>query len=195
MAHTRTTTYIQHNKKGFTLVEMLVSVAIFLVVMVISVGMFLTMTDAERKSRDLRLAMDNFSVVLEDMIRSIRTGYDYICGGLAFSVPRDCPGGDASFAFTQSNGSQAEYKLQSGIFYKTWTPPGGMAPLTWAYFQNDPKLTVNNLTFVVRGADATEPDTQPYVLISLEGEVVTRNIKTPFHAQTFIDQRGLKLPP
>lgn len=66
--------------KGFTLIEIMVSVSIFSMVMVIVVGALLVLNDANKKAQALRAIVDNLNFAVEDMTRSIRTGKDYNCG-------------------------------------------------------------------------------------------------------------------
>lgn len=63
--------------KGFTLVEMLVAISIFMLVMVSTLGAFLSMVDLNKKVQNVRVAMDNANLAMESMMRTIRLGYDY----------------------------------------------------------------------------------------------------------------------
>lgn len=65
-------------KKGFTLVEMIVSLAVFMVVAVIAVGALLKITDANRKSQALKTAINNINYALDAMSREIRTGRNMV---------------------------------------------------------------------------------------------------------------------
>lgn len=64
-------------KKGFTLIEIMVSLAIFTVVAVIAVGALLKVMDANRKSINLKTAINNLNFALESMSREMRVGSDY----------------------------------------------------------------------------------------------------------------------
>ncbi|MDO8518529.1 MAG: type II secretion system protein, partial [bacterium] len=68
------------NNRGFTLVEMLVSVAIFTVVMVIALGALLSLSAASRKVQTINTAVNNLSFAVDSMSRLIRTGLNYHCG-------------------------------------------------------------------------------------------------------------------
>jgi prepilin-type N-terminal cleavage/methylation domain-containing protein len=62
-------------KKGFTLIEMLVTVSLFAIIVTIAIGGF---TNAERTQRQVSAlisAQSNVSIALEQMSRNIRTGY------------------------------------------------------------------------------------------------------------------------
>ncbi len=64
-------------QKGFTLVEMIVSMAIFIVVALIAVGALLKVLDANRKSLNLKTAINNLNFALESMSREMRVGGEY----------------------------------------------------------------------------------------------------------------------
>lgn len=64
-------------QKGFTLVEMIVSLAIFAIVAVVAVGALLKVTDANKKSQSLKTAINNLNFALESMSREMRVGANY----------------------------------------------------------------------------------------------------------------------
>ena len=63
--------------KGFTLIEMMVSVSIFVIVAFIVVSTLLTMSYAYKKAQKMRLLMDNFNFSLQSMSLDIREGINY----------------------------------------------------------------------------------------------------------------------
>lgn len=68
-----------HYKKGFTLIEIIVSLSIFTIVAVIAVGALLKVVDANKKSQTLKTSINNINFVLDTMSREIRTGNNYYC--------------------------------------------------------------------------------------------------------------------
>jgi prepilin-type N-terminal cleavage/methylation domain-containing protein len=66
--------------RGFTLVEMIVSLAIFAVVAVIAVGALLKVIDANKKAQSIQSSITNINFALESISRDIRVGTDYTCG-------------------------------------------------------------------------------------------------------------------
>lgn len=64
---------------GFTLIEIIVSLAIFTIVAVIAVGAFLKIIDANKKSQTLKTAINNVNFALESMTRELRVGSRYSC--------------------------------------------------------------------------------------------------------------------
>lgn len=67
------------SQKGFTLVEMIVSLGIFSVVAVVALGALMKIMTANQKAQTLQSAMTNINFALEAMSREIRTGYNYNC--------------------------------------------------------------------------------------------------------------------
>jgi prepilin-type N-terminal cleavage/methylation domain-containing protein len=62
-------------KKGFTLIEMLVTVGLFAIIITIAVGGFVNAERTQRQVSSLISAQSNVSLALEQMSREIRTGY------------------------------------------------------------------------------------------------------------------------
>lgn len=65
---------------GFTLVEMIVSLALFTVVVTISVGSLLVLITANSQLQDEQNILANLSFSLDSMTREIRTGTNFFCG-------------------------------------------------------------------------------------------------------------------
>jgi prepilin-type N-terminal cleavage/methylation domain-containing protein len=68
-----------HHQRGFTLVEIIVSLAIFTIVAVVAVGAFLKIIDANKQSQLLQTAMNNVNFALESIVREMRVGSTYAC--------------------------------------------------------------------------------------------------------------------
>lgn len=66
-------------QKGFTLVEMIVALAIFAIVALVAIGALLKVTDANKKSQSLKTAINNLNFALESMSREMRVGFNYAC--------------------------------------------------------------------------------------------------------------------
>jgi prepilin-type N-terminal cleavage/methylation domain-containing protein len=62
-------------KKGFTLIEMLVTVGLFTIIITIAVGGFINAIRTQKQVSSLIATQSNASLVLEQMTREIRTGY------------------------------------------------------------------------------------------------------------------------
>lgn len=86
-------------RSGFTLIEMLVSVALFSVVMLIAGATLLSLVYANRKAQALQSVINNLNVSLDGMVRNVREGEDYRCGGEAASYG-DCTTAGTIIYFT-----------------------------------------------------------------------------------------------
>ena len=87
---------------GFTLVEMIVAVALFAVVMLISVAALLSLVDANRKAQALQSVMNNLNIALDGMVRAVRMGSNYRCNVQSppIETPADCTNGGTVLYFT-----------------------------------------------------------------------------------------------
>lgn len=191
---------IQHSsRRGFSLVEMIVSLGIFTIILFIATSSFLAIVNADRKSRAVRIAMDNLNLALEDMSRSIKTGKQYGCGGS--SVLTDCPSpGGSGLSFYRQDGNFVTYKratsVDCGVLYGATqgcilkeVQGGGFMLAT------SPEIDIKDLRFIVSGsalgASSGGTDTeQPIVVIVIDGEIdVNTQSKTTFKIQTAVTQR------
>lgn len=177
---------LNHKKsqeKGFTLVEMLVSVAIFTLVMLIATSSIFTIVASNKKAESLKSVMDNLSFALESMTRNIRTGSNYFC----VDTSGNCPGGDSDFRFTsnQSNGAQIEYSLSNGqiMEYESDWGTNVAVPITAS------EINVTNLKFYLVGAG--KDGLQPRVLMTVIGTAGTSTSETEFNIQTTLSQRQI----
>ncbi len=180
--------------RGFTLVEMIVSIGLFTIVLFVASSSFLTVINADRKSRTTRIAMDNLAVTLEDMTRRLRTGTAYECGGMvSLSVPppvRDCLFGDDNntrIAFTDQDGRRVSYYLDDGAIMRERSA-GGEFEEEVSIRATSPEIEITGLTFFVNGS--TRGDAiQPYVTIIIRGST-SGVFDSGFSLQTTVTQRA-----
>src|SRR5277367_6109931 len=101
------------SQAGFTLIEMLVSIALFAIVMVVCVGALLSLVGANKKAQALQSTMNNLNISLDDMVRNLREGTGYnasgACSGNAGGNPQDCIQGGTEIAFTTYQGQHWIY--------------------------------------------------------------------------------------
>lgn len=67
---------------GFTLIEVMVSVTLFLIVMMIALGAVLAIVDGNKKTQAINSVSNNLNSAIESMVRDIKTGYAYTCADL-----------------------------------------------------------------------------------------------------------------
>ncbi len=92
-------------KRGFTLVELLVSIGLFAVITSIAVGGFVSILRSERQAAGLLAANSNVSLSIEQMAREMRTGYN-------FCTVRSCLLSELNFR--NARGEDITYRLQGG---------------------------------------------------------------------------------
>ena len=188
-------TYAQ--KRGFTLIELMVSVGIFAIIMVMALGALLSISTADRKSETIESVMNNLDFAVESMTRTMRTGYDYHCATISGG---DCAAGGTYFKFTAQDGSSVIYQYDSsatcgqtgtGGCIERLTSPDGV---TWsaALPITAPEVVISNLTFYLRGSalGSTGDNVQPNVVMTVNGYVqISPTQKSPFNLQTSVTQR------
>lgn len=192
---------------GYTIIETMIAISLFLVVVFSGLGALLNMNLIHQKSEDMRSIMDNLSFILEDISRNLRTGYNYRCypsgtwGGdeqqSILNVPQSCDnGGVIVFEETHGNDGDANaddqwvYKVDStdGVHYNiSKSVDGG---LTFVQLNIDEVSLTSGSGFSVLGAEAPPGnEQQPFVIIKLMGEITYKDIVTPFSLETAVSQR------
>lgn len=76
----------QVHTKGFTLIETMVSVSIFLIVMTIVLGSLLSIIDGNKKTQSINSVANNLNAAIESFTRDIKTGYTYRCAPVGSNV-------------------------------------------------------------------------------------------------------------
>lgn len=189
-----------HTGAGFTVIEMMVSVALFAVVMLVSTGALLSLATANRKAQALQSVMNNLNTTLDSMVRSMREGYSYHCGtGGPVTSPQDCPGGDTQIALEPHGGNPA---VSDQRVYE-FVPPSGAqhgyirrsldSGNTWIQI-TAPEISILDMKFYVVGT--TRGDVvQPKVVIEMKGIAggASGKITTVFHIQATAVQRVLDI--
>jgi len=180
---------------------MMVAVALFAVVMLVSAGALLSLSTANRKAQALQSVMNNLNITLDSMVRSIRAGSTFHCGvGGSVSLPQDCSNGNTQFAFEPHGGSastasdQRVYAFVSPTSsengYIQRSEDGGA---TWVRV-TAPEISITDMQFYVVGT--TRGDTvQPKVVVEVRGVAGGLNTKltSTFHIQATAVQRILDL--
>ena len=202
------------------MIEIIVSISIFTVVMVITMGALLTLNDASRKAQAIRTVIDNLNFTLEDMNRKIRTGDSYYC----YETPmlnsthpleanvwtHDCPtaGGPTLVVRPQAGSLNAGTRTwlaysfeknpvtgRGGIFVRTGEAIGQRIQ----FFQTrmsitSPEVDIKKMDYRVVGAEVKlgTPKRQPMVIINISGTVdlSKEKLRTDFSLQTAISQRN-----
>src|SRR3989344_870609 len=156
--------------QGFTLIEMIVSIALFAVVMTVAVGALLSLTGANKKAQALQSVMNNLNISVDSMVRNVRMGRDYRCVGDTADLTSpggktaDCLSGEEEIRFTcnPDTPSCADTSGRWGYRFTTGggCPAGALCKSTdpatsgtWARI-TAPEVTIEDVKFYVVG---TEP--------------------------------------
>lgn len=192
--------------RGFSLVELLVSLALFIVVLTMAVGSLLVLINANAKAQNIQSAVSNVQFALDSMAREIRTGSAYYCSTSAstnmvggYDQTSDCnkglylsiiEGGESLTSGGQ-NGRLA-YRYNSALHnIERKIGNGSWVALT------DPGVSINALHFNVAnslvGLQSGSPR-QANVTIYISGSVAgVANTDTSFTLQTTVTKRVIDL--
>jgi prepilin-type N-terminal cleavage/methylation domain-containing protein len=169
--------------RGFTLIELIVSIGLFAVVMTLAAGAYITVISINDQTEGITTNIDNAASALDLMTRTIRTGTQYGCP----HAGTDCADGGSTFSVTDSSGDQVSYTETNGVIYQT-TNGGSPVPLT------DPSITITSLVFYAVGTApySADGDTQQSrVTIVISGTVPSAPGKqVSFTVETGATMRG-----
>lgn len=196
--------------RGFTLIEMVVSVALFAIVMTICVDVLLSLVNADRKAQALQDVMNNLNITLDSMVRSVREGSAYHCGTPVSTTPTDC----TSTTDDPSNHYVFAYEPY-GSAYNSQTNSWSQQPTVYSYDPTTkriyrsingkqavavtaPEVSIDEMQFYVVGTTrgGSPPDNvQPKVIIIIKGTAGAAGTKTQttFSIQATAVQRVLDL--
>lgn len=165
--------------RGFTLVELMVSVALVASVVSMATGAYLIMIALNREAQAQATSINNLSHSLESMVRTIRSGNSYVsAGGVG------CVNGTA-LQVTNPNGTLTTYCREVNGTQGRITQNG--VALT------DPAINVTRLAFSLSGPLKTDT-TQSNVKIVIAGKVnVGAGKDRDFFIETWAAMRGIDL--
>ncbi|HUD04166.1 MAG TPA: type II secretion system protein [Candidatus Paceibacterota bacterium] len=164
--------------RGFTLIEMIVSIGIFTIVMLMATSTIFTVVAANNKAQSLKLVMDNLDFALDSMVREIRVGTNYSCP----DSPSNCSSGDTQFTFTSSDTGNPSitYSLSGAQIMESSGETS--LPIT------APNITIQSLKFYLVG---TPGSIQPRVLITVGGTSGSGTSASTFNIQTTVSERQI----
>jgi type II secretory pathway pseudopilin PulG len=205
---------------GFTLIEIMVSVSLFLVVMVVSLAAVVAIVDGNKKTQAIISVSNNLNYTIESMIRDIKTGYIYVCGDPALPLnktttytPCDTAQQSKITFISRITGQdltvQYEFKETSdgrGYIEKLFCPSSvillsGVSGCDAAVYNSgvgvaitSPDIDIDTGVsgfYVKPGLRGVE---QPGVFITLKGTAaINRTTSSDFSVQTFVSQRLLNI--
>lgn len=172
--------------KGFTLIEMLISVALFSIVATIVAAAYLNLVNLDRRTRTTNDLVNNMNFVLDTMERSIRTGSNFSCG----SGNGTCQ----SFTFTDQDGCITTFALTNAQITEAVSGGASGCQSSAAQSLNDPRISISNLRFIVTGV-GTSNNLEPQVLMLVSGSLRPAPNQAPvtFSVETAATERGIDI--
>lgn len=185
--------------KGFTLLELIVSMGIFLVVITAAVSAFLNVNDIEKKMSAFRAANDNINFAMETMAREIRGGDLVAGGGYKCGSFSDCKTDGEyeyiEFTTVETPPERIAYKVgDCDLIPAPPTPPQcikrGVAGVFFDITSSD--INITNLKFTAGGFAPSADTKQPIVIINIKGVTsasVRAELKSEINIQTAVSLR------
>lgn len=177
-------------KKGFTLVELLIAVSLFIIVATISIGAILSVFDANKKAQSSKTVVDNLNLAIENMARTVRFGSNYYCGiSSDISSVNNCLNGGNSISVT-FEGNRIIYSWNG-----TENDPIRKSENGGSNYTNitAPETKIEYLRFYVFGSTISD-NNQPYIVAVIKGRVGNKSTtQTIFSIGTLMSQRTLDI--
>lgn len=184
----------QHNKHGFTLLEMVISIGLFSVLIISTISIMIGVSKAQAKTANIQAIQDNIRFGLELITRELRTGTNYRlivnCGssgnGLQFTSVNQGVSQERFYYYSDTDGDA----IPDSIMRVAMATAGGIdctksRPLTAE------EVIVERLEFIVRGTAAGPGDGQPRATVSMSLRAKNPRIgtDTSMSLQTTVTQR------
>lgn len=194
------------SQAGFTLIELMVSLSLFVIVVLAVIGSLYSVNRASQKAASMRTVLDNLNFAMDAMSRSIKTGHHLWCqppenGVYSITDNHNCPMGSGqahdSLQLVNTLGQKeiVQFRLdtdrkeiQKRTRVSETQPWGDWIAMT------TPQISVETLSFYVDGANIAQGNNdflQPSVIIVVKGSVTANDGEIiPFSLQTVASQRA-----
>lgn len=209
---------IKKINKGFTLIETLVSLALFSVVLVIAGGTIVSVIDVNKRNQLISSVVNNLNYSIDSMVRDIKTGYLYKCNysNEAFQIANlkaslnigegTCSDEDGLTLVSTISGVDTVVKYafiknadENGYIEKTVYVDGN--PSSYSITDKN-NVNIESVKFVVKNPSALDCDAsilicaygQPSVFVVIKGKAGNQTIEvSKFYVQTLISQRVINI--
>jgi Tfp pilus assembly protein PilW len=191
------------SRSGVTLVEFLVAFSIFIVIISIAGGSFVRSARTQRAALQLMAVNDNMGITIEQMMREIRTGYNF-CTGLSpltdAAFVGACPDpatGSSELQFVTAGNVVTRYRLngtaiQKGIAGAASCPSGDLVgDICYRNITAD-NVKVTKAYFESRYNNSEIPPRPPRIIISLSitsTDPLVESMISPMTIQTTVSAR------
>src|SRR3989344_861635 len=172
---------------GFTLVEIIVALGIFVTTVTIAIGSLVGLYSANNKSQALSSVINDLNYSIENMTRTIRFATVFhCCSSGTLTSPQSCNNGDTFFAVSTSS-TPTIYRLQNNKLEQSTNSGASYDPITSS------EVTIQYARFYV--FNTTKGDSnQPYAILVLKGFAGDKpGEQSVFDIQTKISQRELDI--
>jgi prepilin-type N-terminal cleavage/methylation domain-containing protein len=187
------------NRKGFTLIEIMVSVAIFTIIMTTGIGALVSITNSYRVSQEKKQVNDALNFSLESMTRELRLGQNYYVPntGVANSIQNAPQDGDNDSIGFEATGGRGYFifrhnKNNSSLVRETI---GGESDNNVSEMTNPDLVEIIKVSFKVIGTDSSASDDirQPLVWIRIQAKPTGASNDNISTIQTLVSQRLLDI--
>lgn len=202
--------------RGFTLIEMIISIAIFMIVAVVAVGSLVRIVALNRQAQTLQASVNNVSFALDSMSREIRQGskigcypsYDGSSVNPNIYASAQCATGANNLIVFQTGKADPTHTciLYNAYWFNTTGVPGQytlMKAQQTACNQNMSQANISNnavfypivddknvvLTNYSLGVFTSAPFKYKWVLVHLAGYALKSQDQNSFDVETSISQR------
>ncbi|MAQ77092.1 hypothetical protein CL684_01030 [Candidatus Campbellbacteria bacterium] len=181
----------KNTTKGFTLVEIIVSVAIFAIIITSGIGALVTILDSYQKTQQQKNLNQALNYALDTMVREIRLGKNYGYDGIGSG---DGTNNEITFDATDNRG-EVRYSLSGGAVVLDRS--GASIPRLNGTFSltDSTSVQIDELSFTISGNSQTPSgnNRQPRVWITLAGHDVRDTDQVSTVVQTLVSQRTLNI--
>lgn len=180
------------NREGYTVVELIVAMSVFIVMLTVSVGSFVQALRSERKLVALMAIENNAGAVIEQMAREIRTGYAF-CDTVNpnyTAILQELPSHGAcdknSLSFINHKGLGMYYQFSGGVITRTDTATLEQTAMTAE------NVNVNSASFTLSQTNSGESICNPWrVTITMEVGSKNPTVTEITNLETTVSSRTL----
>lgn len=184
-------------QSGFTLIELMVSLTLFVFVVLAAVSSLYAVNEAYRKVSAMRSVLDNLNFAMESMSRTIRTSTNITCNGALnpTGYSKNCPfpsglgnrismnslvyGYEVEFRYNTTE-KRLEKRVRESSTWSDWLAITA------------PEIEIQSFNVFVQGSDSTQ-NIQPSVILLVRGVATAYTGETTtFALHTLISQRSGK---
>lgn len=175
--------------RGFTLIEMIVAVALFSMVITITMPTLIVVMNSAGRAQAVQATVDNVSFAIDAMSSAIRLGSSYYCTSTSYPVSltlptgtQDCPSGATTFVFTSALGVRTAYQFNASAGTLDVRTEG----VDWVALTST-RVRISDARFIASGSSGFD-GAQPEVRFIVRGASRDDTTVPEFYLQTSMEQ-------